>query len=119
MQGGYDFIKFIRLIGGYIFSNGGGAFALGTNSAGHVVCAAIDLDNRRGWFRNNGGNWNNNASHSPAANTGGIEIVGALTFAPAVSFGGTSSAVNDAYTANFGQVAYAYTPPVGFGNWNV
>jgi putative tail protein len=41
-----------------------------------------------------------------------------ISFAPAVAFG-SSHAAGDKFTANFGQSAFAFTPPTGFGNWEV
>jgi len=46
---------------------------LGTIANGTVVCIAVDLTNRRIWFRlGAAGNWNNNAANNPATGVGGI-----------------------------------------------
>jgi hypothetical protein len=88
---------------------------LGSIVTGDVVGAAIDLDNRKAWFRKNGGNWNGLAigSENPATNTGGVTIVSG-SFAPAVAF---NWANGDAMTANFGAITFAAAAPSGFTTW--
>jgi SPRY domain-containing protein len=99
---------------GTIFSNN----TTNSNSVGmpvdnDLIGVAIDLDNRRGWFRRNGGNWNGNATNNPATNTGGVPIQSAVSFAPAVAFG-SSHATGDRFTANFGGTAFSGAVPSGF-----
>jgi len=99
-----------------IYSNG---VNTAKNLGGHVVndvfSCAIDLTARLGWFRKNGGNWNADAGANPATGTGGVTIA-AGSFAPIVRFG-TSGGPTDQMTGNFGQAAFVYTAPSGFGNW--
>jgi hypothetical protein len=82
--------------------------------AGNVVCVALDLDNRLIFFRiGAAGNWNGNASYSPATGAGGVSVPivgGAFGAYPAWSGGAT----NDACTANFGGSAFVGTPPSGY-----
>ena len=82
---------------------------------GDVLSFAVDLDNKKIWFRTNGGNWNNNASNNPATNTGGIDISG-LAAGPYFAFG-QAFAPLDSLTADFGDSPYANTVPSGFSNW--
>jgi hypothetical protein len=98
-------------------SNSSSGKSLGSDLAnGNIVGVAIDLTARRGWFRKNGGLWNNDASADPAAGTNGV-VVATGSFGPSVGFTSSGSTAGDAMTANFGQSAYSMTPPSGFGNW--
>jgi hypothetical protein len=84
-------------------------------SQGDVLSFALDLDNKRIWFRTNAGNWNNNATNDPATNTGGIDI-STLDNGPYFAFGQGASG-RDTLTANFGGSPYAQSVPSGFSNW--
>ena len=103
---------------GHIYVNGADALVGGTGlNTGDVVCMAIDLGNKRAWFRVNGGNWNWNATNNPATNIGGIDI-------SAVFSGGISAYpmagfyINgDAATVNFGASSFSFAAPSGFTNW--
>jgi hypothetical protein len=70
---------------GQIFSNSTPDGQIGLSSPGDVAGVAIDLDNRKAWFRRNAGNWNNDGSANPATNTNGLTIASG-SFAPAVVF---------------------------------
>ncbi|MGY3443706.1 hypothetical protein [Bradyrhizobium sp. USDA 4473] len=87
-------------------------YSLGTISDGDVIGIAVDLDNRKIWFKNltAGGLWNGSvAVGDPATNHNGVSIPsGALI--PAVGFGLS----NDVLTANFGASAFVGTVPSGF-----
>ena len=41
---------------------------------GDVICMAWSPSTERGWFRKNGGLWNNDAAANPATNTNGLDI---------------------------------------------
>jgi hypothetical protein len=102
---------------GIIYSNNANTgIGIGAAAPGDVTGIAIDLDNRKAWFRRNGGNWNASGTANPATNVGGVTI-GSGSFAPSIAFGSGSSTVGDNVTGNFGQSAYAFSPPSGFGNW--
>lgn len=102
---------------GAIYSDSGLVLSsLGSFTAGDVVCFAIDLTNLKAWIRKNNGNWNNSGTANPATNTGGLTLT-AASYAPSIAFGNTGSVSGDNATANFGQIAYAFPPPSGFGNW--
>ena len=74
---------------GTIWANGASTgISVGAYSNSQIAGIAVDLDNRKIWFRHSpSGNWNNNASYNPATNTGGITIP-AGTMVPFVTFGG-------------------------------
>ena len=82
---------------------------------GNVLSFALDLDNKKIWFRTNAGAWNNNPANDPATNTGGIDI-STLAGGPYFPFGQGFSG-RDTFTANFGGSAYTHSMPSGFGNW--
>lgn len=82
--------------------------------AGSVRGVAVDLDNRKIWFRKSpSGTWNGNAGFDPAANTGGVTI-SAGTMVPFITFGGGGGASGNVMTANFGASAFAGAVPSGF-----
>lgn len=114
-------VVFMSLSSGAIYTNGGSASRpITTTTAGDVICAAVDLDNKKVWFRKNAaGNWNGLAigSENPATNAGGVSIVPVGAVTPILTFGGSGTAINDAYTINFGQSAFLGSAPSGFGNW--
>jgi hypothetical protein len=89
--------------------------SLATINGGIVICIAVDLDNRKIWFRKSTGNYNVAAGPGgdPAANTGGVTIPTGL-MVPYVSFGGGSGATGNIATANFGASAFVGTVPSGF-----
>jgi len=92
---------------------------IGTWTTADVIGMAVDLDNRKVWFRKNGGNWNNAVigSQNPATNTGGASITVAGAYSPYVGFNGSGSLNTDNVTANFGATSYGAAAPAGFGNW--
>lgn len=102
---------------GVVVYNGGTSSTFNTWAVGATICCAIDIDNKKVWWRVNGGNWNNNATFDPGTNTGGFDITTIWTsnnyFVPAIAMVST----NDQFTFNFGASAYAQTVPTGFGNW--
>jgi hypothetical protein len=82
--------------------------------ANDLVGIAVDLDNKTIWFRVNGGNWNGNATHNPATNTGGFSFSALSgTFHPI--FG--SEIIGHSATYNFGATAFGATAPSGFTGW--
>jgi uncharacterized protein YdbL (DUF1318 family) len=104
-------------IGGGITINGGAALAnIGAFAPNDILGIAVDLTAHLVWCRRNAGLWNNNAGADPATATGGFTVP-AAAIAPCVCFVGGGTAINDAYTANFGATSYANAAPSGFGNW--
>lgn len=91
---------------------------LGTWVAGDHIGVAINLDNRKGWFRRNNGNWNNSTTDDPVANTGGVTIAPNVPFSPFVGFGGsTVGQAGDNISINFGQSPFSMAQPSGFKLW--
>jgi hypothetical protein len=83
---------------------------------GDVLSFALDLDNKKIWFRtNNNVVWNNKPGDDPATNTGGIDI-STLNAGPYFAFG-QGYRTRDTFTANFGGSPYVLPVPSGFGNW--
>lgn len=86
---------------------------LGTFAANDVLGVAIDLTGHLVWCRRNTGSWNGSGTADPATGTGGFTIP-ATAVAPGIAFAGTGTAINDAFTANFGASAFAGAVPSGF-----
>jgi hypothetical protein len=87
------------------YSSSGGTACM--FSTGIVVGVALDLDSGMVYFSRDGV-WQ--AGGSPASSTGGVAFGGTSeAIYPAVSLG-----IGDVLTANFGQSAFAHTPPSGF-----
>jgi hypothetical protein len=107
---------------GAIWANGANTgTSVGAYSNGQITGIAVDLDNRKAWFRHApSGNWNNSGTANPASNIGGIAIpAGAMV--PFVTFGGTpGGAANNVVAGNFGGSAFSGTVPAGFiAGWPV
>ena len=100
---------------GNIWANGTNPKTIGTIVTGNVVGVAVDLDNHKIWFRNNGGNWNGAAigSENPATNTGGVTFPSG-SYSPNFFW---NWANGDSQTANFGATSFNAAAPSGFGNW--
>jgi hypothetical protein len=130
-HGSFDFMGLILTTGAYsdlvggtkctAISRGGGSInsnniAQGISMAafadGSIMGMAVDLDARLAWFRK-GAVWNAGGAANPATGTGGV-IVAAGSFMPFVSFAGTGTAANDAYTINCGASAFSGAVPAGF-----
>jgi hypothetical protein len=88
----------------------------GTPANGDIIGIAIDLDNRKGWFKKvsgTPGNWNGSGANDPATNSGGITVP-AGTMVPFVVFGGSGGAAGAVQTANFGATSFTGLVPSGF-----
>jgi hypothetical protein len=108
----------VYLPSGTIVSNNlGTGKSLGAIVAGNVIGVAIDLSARKAWMRKGAGNWNGDAAANPVTGTNGVTLPATVSFAPAVGFGGSFTAINDAMTMNAGQSAFANAAPSGFGGW--
>ena len=93
---------------------------VGQRASGDVIGIAVDLDNRKVWFRvAPSGNWNNNATYNPATNTGGSTIVSG-SYTPVFISGGLGGTASNVVTANFGASAFTGAVPSGFtAGWPV
>jgi hypothetical protein len=78
-------------------------------TANDVIGVAVDLDNGAIYFAKNGTWQNSGVPTSGASKTGAAftTLVGSANYFPAVGYWG-------AFTANFGQRPFAYTPPTGY-----
>lgn len=118
-QLGYDGLALGEIA---VFQNSGNVYAnavttsigSGTSfsAAGSVVGVAVDITNKKIWFRTNNGIWNNNAANNPETGVGGFDITGTGDIYPAVC---TDSAA--VFKLNAGAEAFAFTPPTGFTEW--
>jgi len=111
---------------GTIWGDGGNSgYNLGRAlTTGDVICVAVDLINRRSWFRlGAAGNWNNTVGHDPTNGTGGAGgfVVPAGTIIPFVTFGsglgGPVGVAGNIMTANFGASAFVGAMPSGYVAW--
>lgn len=102
---------------GFIFFNSvqpSGSPTIGTAwSNSDRIDVALDLDNSSVWFRQNGGNWNNNGSADPASNTSGVSFA---DLAGAWEPVWVSNTANDECAFNFGQTSFVGSAPSGFTN---
>lgn len=83
-------------------------------TAGTIIGIALDMDNKRIWFRPASMNWNDSGTANPATNTEGINISGLATGAMFAGFGFSSASPPESCTANFGGSAFSGTVPSGF-----
>lgn len=116
IRGFYGDLRIV-LSDGYIWANGAPtSINIGAMSSGDVLGIAVDLDNKRIWFRKGAaGNWNGNATYSPDTNVGGFPITNDF-YSP---YGQTNVAAN-VLTLNSGDSAFTGTVPTGFtSGWTV
>lgn len=66
---------------GPVYIGGINQGSISAYTAGQRIDMALDKDNNKVWFRANNGNWDNNAGHDPATNTGGFAIAVNTSFA--------------------------------------
>lgn len=81
----------------------------------YVAAMAVDLDAALIWFKIGSDYWNGSISADPATGVGGFDIsfLAGVAVAPVMA----ASTATMTATANFGDSAYTYTPPSGFGPW--
>lgn len=96
---------------GEVWINNSNIAVIANCSAGNRRCVALDLVNKRIWFRTNSGNWNGSSSNDPSTNVGGYDMsaLGTGNIFPTVSVYGGSS-----MTGNFTQPSFANSMPSGF-----
>lgn len=82
---------------------------VGTN----ILRFAYDFTNSKVWASKVGSNWNNSGAADPATNVGGITFDHTNPIAVACSL----TALNEGFTLNVGQSAFASAVPLGFTNW--
>jgi hypothetical protein len=101
---------------GSVVLNGGspGLYAGSAVANGDVVSQAIDIGAKLGWWRLNGGNWNNSGAANPATGAGGYDIsavTGDLYLFAEIQSNGCTGVLRTR-TADFTR-----TVPGSFGNW--
>ena len=91
------------------------AGAGGPNPAsGNTVSVAVDLDNKRIWYRVNGGSWNNDGSADPVTNTNGKDRTAVTASGNTAKPAWCDFSTSEACVVNFGSSALAYAVPSGF-----
>ena len=106
----------VWLSNGNILNSGSNVGNVGAaaNAGGSIIRVAHDAGNGKVWYALNGGSWDNNGTHDPVANVGGVTLP-AASYAPVIAFSPYGSpTVGDNMTANFGQSAFTYAVPSGF-----
>lgn len=102
---------------GQVSINGGATIAtIATWATGSLLSRAVDLVNKKVWFRVGAGGWNNDvlANQNPATNTGGISIA-SLTTGPYYP-GASMAAYASQFSVNFGAKPLTAVPS-GFAPW--
>ena len=104
----------VNRVGTVIRDGGTVGVGIGTLVNGTIVCIAIDLTGRLGWFRSGAaGLWNNAGTANPATGVGGIAVTtigSGISAYPVAAVNNT----NDQITANFGDSAFVGVVPAGF-----
>ncbi len=104
-----------------IFYNGSfNTPGVGTVANGDVLCCALDLTNSRIWWRKNNGSWfgGSTSPGDPASNLLGLNI--SSLFPTNTAFAAfTANSASCSGTVNFGDSAFAQTPPTGFVAWDL
>jgi hypothetical protein len=90
-----------------------------TYGAGDVIGLAIDLTNKRIWFRKNTGSWiGTSGTPNPATNTGGFDLTNLVANSARVYPAVNNSGALAKFTANFGTTGFTGSAPSGFtGGW--
>jgi hypothetical protein len=108
------------VVGGTLWFNGASTgHGIGASGPGEVICMAVDLGAKLGWFRLNGGGWTGSGTLSgdPASGLNGLDISALFASNAAYPvFVGTNGS-NSIVTANFGGSAFAQAVPSGYAHW--
>jgi len=96
-----------------LFANGAATGNYGSQiNSGDVLMIAVDFDAGKIWYGKNG-TWFGSPAGDPAAGTNQSQTISTgVIYAP--MFGRDSSNATTTNYVNFGQRAFAYTPPTGF-----
>jgi hypothetical protein len=101
--------------GNIVVNNVNTGVTLGTIAAASTVGIAVDLTNRRIWFRiAPSGNWNGNAGYAPNTGVGGVDISPAGGVGIPLHPFAYIQANPQVYTANFGDTAFVGAVPSGY-----
>jgi hypothetical protein len=86
-----------------------------TYGAGDVIGIAIDLTNKKVWFRKNTGSWiGTSGTPDPATNTNGFDLSNILSSNKRCYVAINNSGTTAKFTANFGASTFTGTVPTGF-----
>lgn len=121
----HSFANYLGQGNDFGYGNDGTNFKLGANqgttvtyTTGDNIGMAVDIPNKKIWFRKNGGNWDNNASHDPATNIGGFDLTAIFN---GVATSTTYAIIDmedstDQVTAKFSNGSWTYSAPTGFSS---
>lgn len=107
--GGFQYIS-----SGAVYTNNGVIATIATYVVNNVICVAVDIGNKKIWFRVNGGNWNNTAGNDPGSNVGGYDLTALLANNGTVYAAFDGWQAGDSFRFNMGATAFAQTVPTGF-----
>ena len=100
---------------GAVAYNGGlNIYAASAFNVADIIGIAVDLTNKKIWFRVNGGNWNLNGSANPVTTVGGFSIAAVVPNAYAYA---QLESGGDQVTANFSGPFTNTIPGGSFTNW--
>lgn len=104
-------------VGSWLGGNGGAASGP-PQVVGHTYGMCVDVDNGALYLKDitAAGNWNNDPTADPTANTGG-RLFSAQAATGGVHVAITVGASGDSTTFNFGGSPYAESPPPTYNNW--
>lgn len=103
---------------GNVVNGGSGVTAVNntTYGAGDIIGVAIDLTNKKIWFRKNTGSWiGTGGTPNPATNTSGFDLTATVAYGriyPAANMAGNLAK----FTANFGATSFTGSVPSGFNS---
>lgn len=95
---------------GVITGYGGGADGVMTTLL--VGSLAVDCDNKRVWWRANGGDWNGDPGNNPATNIGGKDF--SAVGASAIYLTANLASASCQCVLNAGALPFTFAPPAGF-----
>jgi len=101
--------------GNIIVNNSATGISLGGLSSGDILSIAWDTGAELVWFRQTGGNWNNNGSANPASGTSGIDVSYATSANHALW--AMTNGTGQNLTVRTEAAEFTETPPSGFTSW--
>ena len=106
----------IRIPAGTLWDDGSATgITIATFNQNDTVGIAVDIDNRRIWFRKSpAGVWNQSGTSNPATNTEGVPLRGTGAMIPVCVFGGTGGTSGNSISVNSGASVFSGAVPAGF-----
>lgn len=99
---------------GAVYTNNGVLATIATYVVGDVICVAVDIGNKKLWYRKNNGNWNNTAGNDPGSNVGGYDLTALLGSNGTIYAAFDGWQAGDSVRINMGGTTFAQTVPTGF-----